>query len=189
MIPYFHSGILPTTLNNACRQSKQSEKKNIIFISKVVTFQATPKFLGMKSWRKCCMESTRWTISKAFFVIIDVMDRCYFSVDFCALSSSFCCIILESSPSLMIISSFYYIFCTLYSSSLCSAKASWTSLDISALYFGGIETTILPIISEQSYFTVCSEIICCDLFWLSVSKIVLLMLQQYGNDCVVIYGR
>ena len=48
MIPYVQSAIFPATLITACRWSKQFAKKNILFISKVFTFEATPKFWGME---------------------------------------------------------------------------------------------------------------------------------------------
>ena len=43
----------------------------------------------------------------------------------------------------MIICYFFSRFCTSSSSSLCSAKASWASMDISTLSSGGIETAIV----------------------------------------------
>ena len=45
-IPYVHSGIFLATLNTACKQSKRSAKNKILYIAKVVTFEATPKFRG-----------------------------------------------------------------------------------------------------------------------------------------------
>ena len=37
---------LPATLNTACIWSKQSAKKNILYVARVVTFEATPNVLG-----------------------------------------------------------------------------------------------------------------------------------------------
>ena len=48
MIPYVHSAIFPANANTTCRWSKQSAKKKILSIAKVVTFEATPKFWGME---------------------------------------------------------------------------------------------------------------------------------------------
>ena len=39
------------TLNTACRWSKQSVKKKILSIARVVTFEATPKLWGMEAQR------------------------------------------------------------------------------------------------------------------------------------------
>ena len=46
----------------------------------------------------------------------------------------------------------------------CSTKAIWESLEIVVLYYGGIDMEIAPIISEESWYTICSERICCNLF-------------------------
>ena len=73
---------------------------------------------------------------------VDVMASCSFSIYFCASSSSCCCIIVSSSPSLIIIFSFFFRFYTSSSSSRFSSNASWASLEISALYSGGIEMEI-----------------------------------------------
>ena len=81
MIPYVHSGIFFAALNTACRKNKQSAKKNILSIAKVVTFEATPKFWGMEDWIKWCKERTHQTISKDFPVGVDFMDRCSFSIN------------------------------------------------------------------------------------------------------------
>ena len=134
--------IFPETLNTACRWSKQPAKKNILSITKAVTFEATPKFWGMEDLRRWCTEMTRWTRSKASPVGVDVISHCSFSIDFYVSSSSCCCIIAANSSSLMIICSFFSRFCTSYSSSLCSVKAIWEYLEISALYSGGIEMAI-----------------------------------------------
>ena len=134
--------IFPATINIACRWSKRPAKKNILSIAKVVNFEATPKFLGMEYWRNWCNERIRWTRSKAFPVEVDAMARCSLSINFYASSSSCCCIIVASSPSLTIICSFFSIFFTSTSSSWCSAKASWASPEIAALYSGGIEVAI-----------------------------------------------
>ena len=96
MLPYVHSGIFPVNQNTACRWSKQSAKKNILSIAKVVTFEATPKFWGIEELRKRCKERTCWTRTKAFPVGVDVMVHCSFSIDFCASSSSCYCIIVET---------------------------------------------------------------------------------------------
>ena len=120
----------------------QPAKKNILSIANIVTFEATHKFWGMEDWRKCCMERTRWTISKSFPAGVDVMSRCSFPIYFCASTSSCCCIVVASSPSLMIIFSFSYIFCTSSSSSRCSAKVIWVSLEIAVLSSCGIEMEI-----------------------------------------------
>ena len=70
------------TLSTACRWSKPSTKKNILFISKVITFEGTPKFWGMEVWRKWCKERTRWTRSKGFPVGVHDMSQYYFSIYF-----------------------------------------------------------------------------------------------------------
>ena len=135
------------TLNTACRCSKQSVKKNILSVAKVVTFEATPKFWGMEYWRKWCKKRTRWMRSKASPVNVDDMARCYFYINFYASSSSCCCIIVENSTSLMIMFSFFSRFCISYSSSHCSTKAIWASLDISVLSSGGLEMEMAAYIS------------------------------------------
>ena len=132
------------TLNTACRRSKRFVKKNILSIAKVVTFEAKPKFWGMEYWRKRCKERTRWTISKASPVGVDVVARYYLSINFCASSSSWSYIIVASLPSLVIICYFFSRFGTLSSSCRCRAKAIWPSL------------------GELIYH--CLEHICCDLF-------------------------
>ena len=81
-------------------------------------------------------------ISKAFPVIVDDMDLCSFSINICSSSSSCCCIIVENYPSLMIICSFLSRFCTSSSSIRCSAKASWASLEMSVLSYGGLDMAI-----------------------------------------------
>ena len=70
------------------------------------------------------------------------MTCCSFSINFCASSSSWCCIILEKPPSLIIICSFYSGLYTSSSSSHCSAKVIWVSLEIATLPYGGIEMEI-----------------------------------------------
>ena len=112
MLPYVQSGIFPATLNTACRWSQRSAKKNILSVAKVVTFEGTPKFWCMEYWRKCCKERTRWLRSKDFPVGVDDMAHRSFSIDFCTLSSSCCCIIVAKLPSLMIMFSFFSRFCT-----------------------------------------------------------------------------
>ena len=80
--------------------------------------------------------------SKALPVGVDEMSCCSFSIDFCASSSSCCCIIVENSLSLIIMFSFFSRFCTSSSSSHCSTKASWASLEISVLSSDGLEMEI-----------------------------------------------
>ena len=142
MLTYVQSGIFSATLNTACRWSKLSAKKNILSVDKVVTFEATPKFWGMEEWRKCCKEMTQWMRSKAFPVGVDFMARCSLSIYLCALSSSFYCIIVVKSPSLMIICSLFSRLLTSSSSSHCSNKASWASLEIAVLSSGWIYMAI-----------------------------------------------
>ena len=164
MLPCVRSEMFLATLNTAFRRSKISTKKNILSVAKVVTFEATLKFCDMEYWRKWCKERTRWTTSKAFPVSVDVMERCSFSVYFWSLSSYCCCIIVASFPYLMSICSFSSIFCTSISSSRCSFKVIWSSLEIAELSSGGIETEIVPIIPEESSSTICLERIFCDIF-------------------------
>ena len=57
-ISYVHSGVFLATLNTACRWREQSAKKNMLSISKVVTFEAAPKFWVMKDRRKSFKERT-----------------------------------------------------------------------------------------------------------------------------------
>ena len=52
MLPYVHRGIFSETLNTACRWSKISVKNNTLSIAKVGTFEATPKFWGMEYWKQ-----------------------------------------------------------------------------------------------------------------------------------------
>ena len=143
-IPYFHSGIFLETINTACRWSKRSAKRNILSIARVITSEATPKFWGMEDWRKWCKERKCWTRIEDFTVGVDVVDRCYFSINFCASHPSCCCIIVAIYPSLLIIFDFSSILCTLSSSSHWIAKARWASLGEVIYHF--------------------SEHICCDLF-------------------------
>ena len=169
-ITYVHSGIFLETLNTACIWSKRSTKRNVLSIAKVVTFEATAKFWGMGDWRKRRTERTHWTRSKAFPVGVDVLDGYSFSTDFCASSSSCCYIIVESLPSLMITCFFSSRFCTSYYSSRCSAKASWASLGELIYHLFG--TDLLR-----------------SIFNCQFRKVVLLMLQQCSEDCVIIDGR
>ena len=134
--------IFPETINTVCRWSKQFAKKNILSIAMVVNFEATPKFWGIEDLRKWCKERTRWTRSKALPVAIDDMAHCSFSINFCAYSSSCCCIIVAKLPSLIIICSFLSRFCTSSSSTRCSAKARRLSLEITALFSGGLDMAI-----------------------------------------------
>ena len=142
MLTYVQSGIFPATLNNTCRWSKRSAKKKILSVAKVVTFEAMFKWWDMEDWRKWCKERTRWMRSNDFPVGVDVMACCSFSIDFCASSSSWCCIIVANSPSLMIICSFFFRLCTSSYSSHCSVKVSWESLEISVLSSGGLDMAI-----------------------------------------------
>ena len=144
------------TLNTACIWIKQPAKKNILSISRVVTFEATSKFGGMEDLRKWCKERTRWTRSKALLVGVDVMARCSLSIDFCDLYSYWCCVIVVSLTYLIIICSFSSRFCTSSSSIHCSTNASLASLEIVTLSSGGIYMKIAPIISEESWSTICS---------------------------------
>ena len=139
-------------------------------IAKVVTFEATPKFWGMEYWRKRRKERTHWSRSKSFPVGVDVVARYYLSINLCASSSSFCCIILERSPSLMIICYFASRFCTSSTSSSCSTKVCWASMGELIYHFFG--TDLLRSIFDRNF-----------------RKSVLLVLQQCSKDCVVIGGR
>ena len=96
----------------------------------------------MEDWRKSCKERKWRTRTKAFPVSIYDMACCSLSINFCAYSASCCCIIVETFPSLIIICSFLSRFCTSSSSSRCSAKASWVSLEISALSSDGLDMAI-----------------------------------------------
>ena len=68
------------------------------------------------------------------------------------------------TPSLIIIYSFLSIFCTSSSSSRCSSKTSWSSLEIFLLSSGGLEMEIVIIIPEESWSNIFLERICCYLF-------------------------
>ena len=164
MIPYVHSGIFPATINTAYRWGKWSAKQNILSIAKVVTFEVMPKLWGMEDWEKLCKERISWTRSKDFPVGIYIMSSCYFSIYFCSYSSSCYCIIVASSPYLMIICSLSPIFYTSSSSSCCSAKASWAYLEIAVLSSGGIEMVITPISPEEIWSIIFYERVFCDLF-------------------------
>ena len=96
----------------------------------------------MEDWRKWCKGRTRWTRTKSFPVCVDDKVSCYFSINFCAYSSSCCCIIVAKFPSLIIICSFLSRFCTFSSSCRCSAKAIWVSLDIVVLDYGDLDMAI-----------------------------------------------
>ena len=85
---------------------------------------------------------------KSFPVVVYDMALCSFSINFCALSSSCCCIIVANSPSLMIIFSFFSRFWTSSSSSHFRVKASWASLHIAVLSFGGLDMSI----AEYNYW-------------------------------------
>ena len=170
MLHYAHSGILLATLNTTCRWSKRSAKKNILSIAKVVTFEVTPKFWGIEDWRKRCKERKLWMRGKSSPVGVDVVARYYFSIYFCASSSSCCCIIVASSPSIMIICSFSSILYTSSSSSRCSAKASWESLGDLIYHFFGSD--LLRFIFDRKF-----------------RKVVLPVLQQCSEDCVIIGVR
>ena len=102
--------------------------------------------------------------SKELPVGVNVMALCFPSINLCALSSFCCCIIVASSSHLMITCYFYSRLCTSSSSSCCRAKESWSSLEIYALSSGGLEMAIVPIITEEIWSTICSSLICCNLF-------------------------
>ena len=118
----------------------------------------------MEDWRKWRKERTLWTRSKSFLVRVDAMTRCSFYIDFCASSSSCCCTMAESLPSLVIICYFSSRFCTSSSSIRYSAKKSWSFLEIAVLSSCGLEIAITPIISEESWSNIFLERICCDIF-------------------------
>ena len=126
--------------------------------------------MGYGTLKKRFKERTRWMKSKSFPVSVDVVARYSFSVGFCIFSSSCCFVIVASSPSLMIISSFSFRFCTSYSSSRCSAKAIREYLGELNYHF--FRTGFLRSIFDRQ-------------FW----KVILLVLQQCSEDCVVIGGR
>ena len=190
MLTYVHSGIFLETLNTPCIWSKLSAKKKILSIDRVVAFDATPKFWDMEDWGKSCKKRTRWTRIKVFPVGVDVMARCSLSNNFCASSSSWCCIIVENFPYLIIICSFLSLFCTSSSSSCCSAKASWSSLEITVLSSVGID---MEIVVFNSWRDLIYHLLGTDLLWSIFNRqfqtFVLLVLQQYGEDWVVIRGR
>ena len=169
-IPYIHGSIFLANLKTPCRRSKWSARKNIQYISKVVTLEATAKYWGMEYRRKRWKERTRWTRSKYFPVNVDVLACYSSSINFCAFFSSWCCIIVASLPSPMIICSFYSRFCTSSSSSCWSTKASWSSLgDLIYHLFG---TDLLQSIFDCPF-----------------RKYVLLVLQQCRKDCFLIGGK
>ena len=145
-------------------------EENVLSISKVVTFEATPKFWGIEDWRKGRKDRTLWTIIKDFPVVIDGMARYSFSIGFCGLSSSCCYKIVASSPSLGIICSFSPMFCTSSSSSFCSVKVSWAYLGELIQHLFG--TDLLRSIFDRQF-----------------QKFVILVLQQCIKYCVVIGGR
>ena len=124
----------------------------------------------MEDWRKRYKERTIWTRSKSIPFGVDVLARFFFSVNFWASSSSCCYIMMEILPSLMIICSFFSIFCTSSSSIRCSPKASWASLGELIYHLFG--TDLLRSIFDRQ-------------FW----KVVLLVLEKCSKDCIVIGGR
>ena len=157
------------TINAACRWGKWTAKKNILYIAKVVTFEATSKFWGMKYRWKRCNKRTCWTRIKALPVGVDVVSRYSLFVGFCALSSSCCCIIVSSSPYFMIICFLSSRFYTSSFSSCYSANASWAYMgDLIYHLFG---TYFLRSIFDRQF-----------------RKVVLLVLQQYSEYCLVIRG-
>ena len=139
-------------------------------------------------------KGTRWTIAKALPVGVDDMSWCSFSINFCDLYYYCCFIILAKSLSLIIICSFFSRFCTLSSSSCCSAKVIWVSLEISVLSSGRLETVIADYHSwrELIYHLFGTDLLrfTFDLFlYASFKKFVLLVLQQCDNYSVVVSGR
>ena len=122
------------------------------------------------------------------------MACCYFSINFCALSSSCCCIIVANLPSLVIMFSFLSRFLTSSSSSHCSAKSRWSSLEIYVLSFGGLEIAISAYHSwgELIYHLFRTDFlrsILWPIFGCQFQKVFLVVLQQCGEYCVVIGGR
>ena len=127
---------------------------------------------------------------KSLTVGIDVMARCYLSIDFCASSSSCCCIMVANSPSLMIIYSFFSRFCISSSSSLCSAKVRWACLEISALSSGGLEMAITAYHSwGELIYHLFGTYLLQYIFDHQFQKGFLLVLQQCGKYCVIIIGK
>ena len=118
------------------------------------------------------------------------MSWCSLFINFCAYSSFCCYIIVASLPSFTIFCSFFSRFCTSSSSSPCSAKARWASLEISALYSGGIDTaiTVYNYLGDLIYHLFGTDLLR-SIFDRQFQKVVLLVLQQCGKDCVVIGGR
>ena len=106
MIPYTHSGFFCRLQIPLVDVVNDHRRKACCTFAKVVTFEATPKLWDMEDWRKWCKERTQQMISKAFPYGVDVMACCYLSTDSRASFSSWCCIIVASSPSLMILYSF-----------------------------------------------------------------------------------
>ena len=152
------------TLNTACRWSKRFAKKNILSIAKVVTFEVTPKFWGMEDLRKFCKERILWKRRKSFPAVVDEIARCSFSIDFCAYSSSFCCIIVGN-------------FHTSLSSVPSSPYSAPRPLQVAAAprraeylwrypccRLVGYRWQFLPIIPEEIWSKICSERICSGLF-------------------------
>ena len=144
----------------------------------------------MEYWRNWRKKRTGITRIKSFPVGVDVMSHCFFSVDFWDSYSSCCCIIVANSPSLIIIFSFFYIFCTFSSSSCCSSKASWGYLEIVGLSSGGIDMAIAAYHSwgDLIYYFFGTDLLQ-SIFDRQFRRVVLLVLQQCGNDCIVIGGR
>ena len=110
--------------------------------------------------------------------------------NFCASYSSCCCIIVAKYPSLMIICYFFSRFCTSSYLSCCSSKESWTSLEIAALSSCGLEMAISAYNSwgELIYHFFGTDLLQ-SIFDRKFQKVVLLVLQQCGADCIVICGR
>ena len=107
--------------------------------------------------------------SKSFTVGVDVVARCYFSINLCFLQSSCCGIIVAISPSLMIICSFYYRFCTFPSSSICSTKARRASLGELVYHF--LERICCDLFSTVSFENLSSS--CCN----NTARILLLSVE------------
>ena len=118
------------------------------------------------------------------------MAHCSFSINLCTSSSSFCCIIVANSSSLVIICSFLSRFCALSSSSCCSAKTRWAYMGISVLSSSGIEIVITACHYwwELIYHLFGTDLLR-SIFGRQFQKVVLLILQQCGKYFFVIGGR
>ena len=105
-----------------------------------------------------------------------------FSINFCASSSYFFCIIVEKYPYLMLICYFFSILFTSSSSSCCSAKTIWEYLEIFKLSSGVIESwgwLIYHLFGTDFLLSIFNH---------QLLKVVLLVLQQCSEYCIVISG-